>query len=192
VPTVSPDGSFVLYGSYTRYNFARGHLLKFRASDGAFQAQYGFGWDSTPPVTPNNALTVIKDNHYDVGSYCNNATFCPEAPKGPYFMTALHTANGPIVSGVATLTSQWQFKNTSTDATHDNGFEWCINATAIDANGVVYANSEDGSIYAIKPGGTLRDAHFLRQAVGAAYTPLSIAADGTIYTENDGHLFALK
>lgn len=194
VPTVSPDGS-VLYGSYTRYNFARGHLLKFRASDGAFQAEYEFGWDSTPPVTPDSASTVIKDNHYDVGSYCNDSTFCPTAPKGPYYMTQLSTANGPVVSGVATLTPQWKFQNTSTDATHNNGFEWCINATAIDSNRIIYANSEDGSIYAIygvgPNAGTLRDSHFLRQAIGAAYTPLSIAADGRIYTENDGHMFAL-
>jgi hypothetical protein len=195
VPTVSPDGSFVLYGSYARYNFARGHLLKFSASDGSFQAEYDFGWDSTPPVTPNSASTVIKDNHYDVGSYCNDPTFCPVAPKGPYYMTQLSTENGRVVSGVATLTPQWKFQNTSTDATHNNGFEWCINATAIDSNHVVYANSEDGSIYAIygsgPNAGTLRDSHFLRQAIGAAYTPLSIAADGRIYTENDGHMFVL-
>jgi hypothetical protein len=191
-PVVSPDGTFVLYGSYTRYNFARGHLVKFSASDGSFQAEYEFGWDSTPPITTDSASTVIKDNHYDVGSYCNDPTFCPVAPKGPYFMTQLSTANGPVVSGVTTLSPQWKFQNTSTDATHNNGFEWCINATAIDSNKVVYANSEDGSIYAILQGGALRDSHFLRQAIGAAYTPLSIAADGKIYTENDGHLFVLS
>jgi hypothetical protein len=190
-PTVSPDGSFILYGSYTRYNYARGHLVKFSASDGSFQAEYEFGWDSTPPITTDSASTVIKDNHYDAGSYCNDSTFCPVAPKGPYFMTALSTTNGPAVSGVATLTPQWKFQNTSTDATHDNGFEWCINAAAIDSQGVVYANSEDGSIYAIHPTGLLRDKRFLRLAIGAAYTPLSIAADGRIYTENDGHMFVL-
>jgi hypothetical protein len=196
VPSVSPDGSFVLYGAYTRYNYARGQLMKFRTSDGVFQAAYDFGWDSTPPITADGASTVIKDNHYDAGSYCNDPTFCPAAPPGPYYMTQLSTANGPVVSGVATLTPQWRFQNTSTDATHNNGFEWCINATAIDANNIVYANSEDGSIYAIygsgPRAGTLRDKHFLRLAIGAAYTPLAIAADGRIYTENDGHMFVLS
>ncbi len=196
LPSVSPDGTFVLYGAYTRYNYARGQLLKFRASDGVFQAAFDFGWDSTPPITPDSASTVIKDNHYDAGSYCNSATFCPVAPKGPYYMTQLSTANGPVVSGVATLTPQWKFQNTTTDVDHNNGFEWCINATAIDVNNIVYANSEDGSIYAIYGSGplagTLREKHFLRLAIGAAYTPLAIAADGRIYTENDGHMFVLS
>src|SRR5579862_2323017 len=34
-PVVTPDGSLLL-GAYTRYNWAEGHLFKFR-SDGAFQ-----------------------------------------------------------------------------------------------------------------------------------------------------------
>ncbi len=61
---------------------------------------------------------------------------------------------------------------------------------------MVFANSEDGSIHAIHGtgplAGTLRDKHFLRLAIGAAYTPLSIASDGRIYTENDGHMFVLS
>jgi hypothetical protein len=32
---------------------------------------------------------------------------------------------------------------------------------------------------------------FLRTAIGAAYTPLSIAADGKLYTENSGYLFVI-
>jgi len=86
---------------------------------------------------------------------------------------------------------EWQFKNTSTDGDHTNGFEWCINAPAIDLRGTVYANSEDGNLYAIAQGGTLLGQIFLNQALGAAYTPLSLGPDGTIYTENDGILFAV-
>ena len=71
------------------------------------------------------------------------------------------------------------------------GFEWCINAPVIDVNGVVYANSEDGNVYAINQGGTLKSNIFLNQALGAAYTPLAIGPDGTIYTENKGILSAV-
>ncbi|HSS47391.1 MAG TPA: hypothetical protein VLX28_00460 [Thermoanaerobaculia bacterium] len=46
-----------------------------------------------------------------------------------------------------------------------------------------------GNLYAIRPNGTLRDDLFLDQAIGAAYTPLSIANDGKILTQNNGHLF---
>ena len=74
---------------------------------------------------------------------------------------------------------------------HPFGFEWCINAGAVDKNGTVYANSEDGNLYAIRQGGVMKDRMFLQLALGAAYTPLSIGPDGKIYTQNAGHLFVV-
>ena len=56
---------------------------------------------------------------------------------------------------------------------------------------MVYANSEDGFLYAIGPDGSLRARIFLNLALGAAYTPLSIGGDGILYTQNYGHLFAV-
>jgi hypothetical protein len=180
-PVVTPDGG-VIYGAYTRYNYARGHMFRFDRF-GNFAAAYDFGWDSTPAIYPHlgSYSIVIKDNHYDAGSYCNDPTFCPVAPKGPYFITQVNPS----------MHIEWQFKNTTTDSTHDNGFEWCINAPAIDVAGKVYANSEDGSLYVIRQGGALSSKVFLNQALGAAYTPLSLGLNGIIYTENDGILFAV-
>ena len=74
---------------------------------------------------------------------------------------------------------------------HPNGFEWCINAPVVDANGTVYANNEDGALYAIHQGGQSAERIFLRLALGAAYTPLSLGPDGKIYTQNDGILFVV-
>jgi outer membrane protein assembly factor BamB len=74
---------------------------------------------------------------------------------------------------------------------HPNGFEWCVNAIAVDSRGVAYANSEDGNLYAIGQGGVLVGRIFLHQAIGAAYTPTSIGPDGRIYTQNDGNLFVI-
>src|SRR5262249_56781608 len=71
------------------------------------------------------------------------------------------------------------------------GFEWCINAPVVDANGVVYANSEDGNLYAINQGGTLKQNIFQQLALGAAYTPASIDAAGRVYSQNAGHLFVV-
>ena len=168
-PTVAPDGS-VIYGAYSRYNFARGHTFKF-SSGGAFQGTFDFGWGTTPAIYQyaGTYSIVIKDNHYD-------ANCCPTAaapPPGPYFITQLS----------AGLSVEWKFKTISTGPDNPNGFEWCINAPAIDANGVVYDNSKDGNVYAIDQGGTLKQRMFLRTAIGAAYTPLAIAADGKLYTE---------
>jgi outer membrane protein assembly factor BamB len=97
---------------------------------------------------------------------------------------------------------EWRFQNTNTQSctrnpdgtltctvTNPNGFEWCVNAPVVDANGNVYANSEDGNLYSIAQGGTMLQRIFQQLAIGAAYTPTSIGPDGKIYSQNDGHLF---
>jgi hypothetical protein len=197
-PSVLPDGS-ILFGAITAYNASRGHLMKF-SSHGEFLAAFDFGWDSTPAVVTHEGTysIVIKDNHYGgTGLYCFDpaSPSCAPLPNGPYFITELD----------ANLRPKWKFKNTTTEScqrhpdgsitctpdTNPNGFEWCINAPVIDADGRVYANSEDGSLYVLNRDGTLRHKIFLNLAIGAAYTPLSIGADGKIYTQNDGQLFVV-
>jgi len=202
--TVAPDGS-ILYGAYTRYDFARGHLMRFGVT-GQFLGSYNFGWDSTPAIYRHGGTysIVIKDNEYgggpQFGSYCNVDSICPPRQNGPFYITQLSPS----------LAVEWKFQNTNNQAcerhadgtitcvpnTSGNqwanvGFEWCINAPVVDANGVVYANSEDGNLYAINQGGTLKANIFLDLALGAAYTPLAIGPDGKIYTENKGTLFVL-
>jgi hypothetical protein len=104
---------------------------------------------------------------------------------------------------------EWQFRSTNTQSCHrnadgsvscvsdhPNGFEWCINMPAVDANGNIYANSEDGNLYVIPQGHTgvfttASSVKFLNLALGAAYTPLSIGPDGKLYTQNAGHLFVV-
>ena len=183
-PTVLPDGS-ILFGAITNYNAERGHMFKFDSA-GNFLKSFDFGWDSTPAVYPHGGTysIIIKDNHYDAsGLYCRGNSLCEPLPPGPYFITQLD----------ANLDIEWQFQNTNIDSNHPNGFEWCINAPAVDSAGVVYVNSEDGNIYSLAQGNTgvftvPQQKKFLKLAIGAAYTPLSIGADGRIYTQNDGHL----
>jgi outer membrane protein assembly factor BamB len=74
---------------------------------------------------------------------------------------------------------------------HPDGFEWCVNQPAVDAHGVIYANSEDGFLYAIGRDGAVREKIFLNLALGAAYTPVSLGRDGRIYAQNNGHLFVI-
>jgi hypothetical protein len=197
-PTVVPDG--VVFGALDNYNYARGHLFKFDAQ-GHFQSAYPFGWDSTPGVYTHNGTysIVIKDNHYGAPSYCNGSSpICAPTPK-VYYITQLDPH----------MQIEWQFQSTNTMSCksnpsgpptcvsdHPNGFEWCINMPAIDMNGTVYVNSEDGNIYVLPQGHsgifTLpRGNLFLNLALGAAYTPLSIGPDGKFYTQNDGHLFVV-
>ncbi|MBZ5509219.1 MAG: hypothetical protein LAO78_27480 [Acidobacteriia bacterium] len=198
-PTVAPDGS-IYYGAYTGYNYAQGHLLHF-SSNGDFLGAFGFGWDSTIAIYPHGGTysVVIKDNHYSGGSYCGDPNWCPVERTnadllGPeaYFVTQLDP----------NLNVEWRFQNTNTQSctrnpdgtlsctfTNPNGFEWCVNAPVVDANGNVYANSEDGNLYSIGQGGAMLQRIFQQLAIGAAYTPASIGPDGKIYSQNDGHLF---
>lgn len=198
-PTVAPDGS-IFYGAYTLYNWAQGHLLHFDAN-GNFLNSFNFGWDSTPAIYPHNGTysVVMKNNHYFGGSYCGDPNWCP-SPRtsndllGPesYFVTQFDP----------NLNIQWSFQNTNTESCtrnpdgtitcvsdHPNGFEWCVNAPMVDANGVVYSNSEDGNLYTIAQGGTVKQTLFQQQAVGAAYTPTSMDSKGRIYSENNGVIF---
>ena len=67
---------------------------------------------------------------------------------------------------------------------------------AVDMNGNVYVNSEDGNIYELPQGNSgpftvPTGKMFLNLALGAAYTPLSVGGDGRLYTQNNGHLFAV-
>jgi hypothetical protein len=200
-PVVAPDGA-IFFGAYTRYNYSQGHLMKW-SPGGEFLAAYPFGWDDTPAIFAHDGTysLVTKDNQYSVGSYCDDEAVCPPDRTGTnpgfpeaYFMTRLN----------ADLEVEWRWQNSnplsctrdahgqvSCVSDHPAGFEWCVNAPAVDRNGVVYSNSEDGNVYVIGSDGTLREHLFLNLALGAAYTPLSIALDGKVYAQNDGHLFVV-
>jgi len=130
-----------------------------------------------------------------VGSYCGGcgSSRIPSLPAG-YYITQLDPD----------LNLEWQFKATNTLSCErdENGivhcvdnqpetFEWCVNSVAVDKRGVVFVNSEDGHLYAIDQGGTMRERIFLQLALGAAYTPLSLGVDGRIYTQNAGRLFVV-
>jgi outer membrane protein assembly factor BamB len=219
-PTVLPDGN-ILFGAYTRYNIARGHTFKFSTA-GGFLGSYDFGWDDTMAVFQHDGTYSIamKDNHYDeeAGFYCNtpgtpvsqggDPSFVPNVvcdftgiPAGPFYITQVNKD----------LVAEWKFLSTETrtcrrnadgsvtcvdDGTHPNGFEWCINAPAVDRNGNVYVESEDGNLYVLDQGHsgvftTPRSKLFLNFAVGAAYTPFSIDPEGRLYSQNNGHLFVV-
>lgn len=181
-PTVGPDGT-VWYGAFSGYNYSEGHLMKF-SPQGNYLGTYPFGWDLTPTVYRHDGSysILLKENHY--------------GPAGAqeFRITQLDPA----------LHVEWSFKATNTQtcarqpdgslqcvSDHPYGFEWCVNAAAVDADGTVFVNSEDGGLYAIAQGGTQVGHRFLQLALGAAYTPLAIGDDGLIYTQNFGHLFVV-
>jgi|SRR5580658_1321511 hypothetical protein len=91
----------------------------------------------------------------------------PEVPRPT--ATTLRRAHriAPPITRLRQSSIEWSYQNTKTNsctrnaggsltcvADHPNGFEWCVNSPAIDANGVVYANSEDGNPFASPQGGS--------------------------------------
>jgi outer membrane protein assembly factor BamB len=180
-PVILPDGG-VLYGARNLYNNVRGHLVKFDRT-GRFQGTFDFGWDLTPGVYRHDGTysLIIKDNHYFTG---------------PFGLTRLD----------AGLNIEWTRANTETrtcvrgtdgtvtcvdDGTHPDGFEWCVNAPAIDRDGNVYGLSEDGNLYVLDSQGHQRERVFLSKTVASAYTPLSLDPSGRIYAQNNGELYIL-
>jgi hypothetical protein len=194
-PVVLPSGE-VLYGAFTNYNNERGHAFKLD-SNGNVVGTYDFGWDVTPASYAHDGTysVVTKDNHY--------ATYNQDY-EGPYYITELDETLAPV----------WQVLSTNVDdcvrlldggvactnetceslddggqdcfPSHPDGFEWCVNAPAIDATGAVFANSEDGRVYRIDADGSSSSYIFLNESLGAAYTPLAIDGQGRIYSLNGG------
>jgi hypothetical protein len=185
-PAVLPDGS-VVFGTLDNYNYSRGHLIHFDAQ-GNFVNSFPFGWDSTPAVYQHDGTfsLVIKDNYYGAPAYCSfsNPVCAPSTQK--YYITQIDASFQP----------QWLFKSTTVDNDHPNGYEWCVNAPVIDRLGIVYVTSEDGHVYSLPQGHhgvftTPLQRIFLLEALGAAYTPMSIGEDGKGYSQNNGHLFVI-
>src|SRR3954452_217456 len=170
-PVVLPDGT-ILYGAYTTYNDGEGHLMHFSAA-GAYRGADPFGWDTTPAVWQHNGTFSIVTKHNFYGFALR--------PDPGEFMVQLDP----------NLKQEWEFRNPSITDDEEFGFEWCVNAAAIDGNGTVYANAEDGVLYAIGQGGVLLDQIRLAGPLGAAYTPLAIDSVGRVYAQSSGHLYAV-
>jgi hypothetical protein len=186
-PTVLPDDSVVL-GVTDNYNFSRGHLMHFDAN-GKFLNAYTFGWDSTPAVYKHDGSfsIVIKDNHYPEPAYCFFDSPVCTPVEARYYLSQVNPQ---------TMKPEWSFQNTTINSTNPRGYEWCVNAPVVDRKGIVYATSEDGHVYSIPQGHTgvfitPLQKIFLLEALGAAYTPMSIGEDGKEYSQNNGHLFVI-
>ncbi len=128
---------------------------------GQYLTSFDFGWDDTPAVYSHDGTYSVITKNNYYGG-------------GPYYITQLDSD----------LVPEWSYEST------DN-YEWCVNAPAVDGNGLVYADSEDGDLYVINQGGTLAGQIVLEEAVGAAYTPASIGRNGKIYTLNNGDMFVV-
>jgi hypothetical protein len=185
-PMVGPDGD-VYYGvleNPSGSNGQRGWMEHYSADLSQTKLPGAFGWDTTASVVPrrmvpsytgtSSYLIVTKYNHYarnvyQIGLLDPNASEV-DPDSGATVMNEVQTVNGPT-----------------------SGREWCINDAAVDlSTGSILANSEDGKLYRWDLNSNmLSQTVRLDAGVGEAYTPTLIGPDGTVYSINDGILFAV-
>jgi hypothetical protein len=186
-PMVGPDGD-VYYGVLENPNASngyRGWMEHYSADLSQTKLPGAFGWDTTASVVPrrmvpsytgtSNYLIVTKYNHYTRNVYqvgvLDPNTSEIDGDSGATVMNEVMTVNGVTP-----------------------GREWCINDAAVDlATGSILVNSEDGNLYRWDlASNTLSQTVNLDVGVGEAYTPTLIGPDGTVYSINDGILFAVR
>jgi hypothetical protein len=193
-PLVGPDGD-VFFGVGS--GDGRGVLLHFSADLQTSKTPGDFGWDNTACIVPTNMvssyagpspyLLFTKYNNYagEGGDGVNRvALLDPNATESYYygtFMREVLTVIGPTPD----LTYQPRYPYSVR--------EWCIDTAAVNpASQSVYAPSEDGRLYRWNlASNSLIQALTLTTGVGESYVPTLIGPDGTVFTINDGVLFAV-
>jgi hypothetical protein len=186
-PMVGPDGDVYYgieedpYGS----NLYRGWLRHFSSDLSESKIPGAFGWDNTASIVPRSMvpsytgpssyLVVTKYNKYALDLYEVGVLDPNTSMNDPY-------SNVPVMQEVLTV-------DTATP-----GREWCINDAAVDpGTDSILVNSEDGNLYRWNlTSNTLSQNITLDAGIGEAYTPTLIGPDGTVYSINDGILFAVQ
>jgi hypothetical protein len=206
-PMVGPDGD-VYYGIFGNpYNGSRGFLAHFDATLKQTKTFGGFGWDSTPTLVPasmvpgytgsSSYLLFEKYNNYvsaevsDGGDGINQIAILdpndtmvePHASsQGLLVMKAVRSLPGP--------TRDLEFVNGQPNAVR----EWCINTALVDpATQSIVMPSEDGNLYRwnLLSNSFLQVVTVNPNGIGEAYVPTLEGPDGTIYTIENAHLFAV-
>jgi len=127
-------------------------------TEGRALGSYGFGWDTTPAILSRGGSFLVVIKEND---YVHD---------GPFTITALRGD---------TLERAWTY------AAED---EWCVNAPAVDRDGNVYANSEDGLLHVIGPDGVGKQTLTIGAEGESAYTPIAIDAQGRLYAQKNGEI----
>jgi hypothetical protein len=197
-PTVGPDGDvyFGVLESTPRANNGRGWLLHFDATLAQTKIPGAFGWDNTATIVPSSAvptyagqstyLIVTKYNNYAGAGYGDGlnrmAILDPSTPQ--------INPNNPVTVMHAVFT----ILGPTPDRDHPGGVrEWCVNTAAFDpATSSMLVNNEDGYLYRWNVAtNQLSERIQFNNGLGQSYTPTAVGADGTVYSINNGVMFAV-
>jgi len=196
-PTIGPDGA-VYYGVLDNGDHdCRGWLLSFSSDLATENAPGSFGWDTTVSVVPASAVPQYRGGgHYYLMSKYNNYYGCGNgdghnriAILDPKKTQTDRYSTATVMKEVETILDPHQVPGEPAGAV----YEWCINTAVVDRkNKVVNVNDEDGYTYRWDlPTNTLSQTLQTGPALGQAYTPTLIGADGTVFAINDATLYAI-
>jgi hypothetical protein len=205
-PMVGPDGDVYFGIMGNPFNGSRGFMLHFNATLTTEKTPGGFGWDNTAAIVPasmvpsyngsSSYLLFTKYNNYadggsDSGDGVNRiALLDPNATE----VDAHASSNGMLVMReVLTVIGPTADASLRSSTFPYAVREWCINTAAVNpATDSVFAPSEDGRTYRWNLAtNSLSEWVQLGAGIGEPYVPTVIGPDGTVFTLNGGHLWAL-
>ena len=168
---------------------SRGHLFHFD-THGNYVNAYSFGWDSTAGVYQHDGTysIVIKDNHYPSAGVLLLQQSGLHASAGRAvlcFPARRQSAGGMVIPEHDHRPPASQRLRVVRQCAGDRqSMGWSM-SPAKTATSTTVPQGHHGVFT------QWQQKIFLREALGAAYTPLSIGGDGKVYSQNDGHLFVV-
>lgn len=202
-PVIGPDGD-VYYGvletSIPDHN-DRGWLLHFDGSLSISKIPGSFGWDDTPSIVPASIVASYNGTsiYLILSKYNNYADFSTGDGKNKLAILDPNQTQADAIFGTPVMKEVITLLGVTSDMTSHpdkpgSVKEWCINTAAVDPiTKSVFANSEDGTLYRWDLStGLISQKIWLDSGYGQAYTPTALGPDGTVYSVNNGVLFAIR
>ena len=194
-PMVGWDGD-VYFGVFesAAENHARGWLLHFDSLLSQSKTPGAFGWDDTPSLVPSSMVPSYTGSsaYLLLTKYNNYAETGGDGLNRIAILDPNGTETDPVTDATV-MREVLTIAGPTPDGSPPAVKEWCINSAAVDPwSRSVIVNSEDGNVYRWDlAANVFSEAMQLTSGVPEPYTPTAIGPDGTVYSINNGMLFAI-
>lgn len=200
-PSVGLDGDVycgVLENPFPGNGY-RGWLLHFNADLSQTKTPAAFGWDDTATLVPSfvipdysgpsTYLLFIKYNNYAVGGGQGLNELAIVDPGQTQVDPRSGTTTMKVIRKILNPTTDPEYNATYANAVR----EWCVNSAVLDlSRGCILVTGEDGILYQWHlASNSFTQRLPLTTGIGQAYTPTSIAPDGTVFAIANARLYAV-
>ncbi|MGE5522776.1 MAG: hypothetical protein ACM3SS_03605, partial [Rhodospirillaceae bacterium] len=155
-----------------------------------------FGWDNTPSIVPAAIVPSYAgpSTYLIVTNYNNYVRAGSGDGRSKLAILDPNASQSDVISGTPVMKEVLTIEGVTPDPNYPAAtVEWATNVAAVDpATKSVLVGSEDGWLYRWDlTTNTLSQKIRLTSGLPEAYTPTAIGADGTVYTIQNGVLFAV-